>query len=125
MKRIFTILLAVAAGWLCEPEFAAAQMVRRQGSEMGNQGPTNPPPRYTYVRRNDSKEGDYKIVVVPATNPRQAMLDAQTYHIGWNAEEAWVGQSRVMYCVLLKKRAPYVPGSGPVMRRIPKNVPNR
>ncbi len=103
----------------CIVGLAEAQTVRRQGSEAGNRGPTNPPPRYTYVRRNDSKEGDFKVVTVPAINPRQAMLDAQTYHLGWNAIEAWVGQSRVMYNVLLQKRAPYVPGTAPVMRRIP------
>lgn len=80
----------------------------------------NKPERYTFVRRADSKEGDYKVVVVPVTNKRQAMLDAQTYHIGWNAVDAWMGQSRVMYCVLLKKRPPYVPGQPPVTRRIPR-----
>ena len=63
--------------------------------------------QYTYVPRNLSKEGDFKVVVVPATNPRQARLDAQTYHIGWDAVEARMGQSRVMYDVLLKKRKPY------------------
>ena len=78
------------------------------------------PTHFTYVRRGDSREGDFKVVVVPATNPRQAKIDAQTYHIGWNAVDAWMGQSRVMYCVLLKKRAPYVPGTLPVPRPIPK-----
>ena len=78
------------------------------------------PPYYTYVPRNLSREGDYKVVVVPAINPRQARLDAQTYHIGWDAIEARPGQSRVMYDVLLKKRRPYVPGTPPVTRRIPK-----
>ncbi len=78
------------------------------------------PTHFTYVRRNDSREGDFKVVVVPAINARQAKLDAQTYHIGWNAVDAWMGQSRVMYCVLLKKRAPYVPGTTPVPRPIPK-----
>ena len=79
-----------------------------------------PPVRYTYVPRQVSKEGDYKVVVVPATNPRQARLDAQTYHIGWDAIDARMGQSRVMYEVLLRKRAPYVPGTPPVTRRIPR-----
>ena len=120
-----TICMIAAIFIVCLVDGAAAQMVRRQGSEMGNQGPKNPPPRYTYVRRNDSREGDYKVVTVPATNPRQAMIDAQTYHIGWDATEAWVGQSRVMYCVLLRKRAPYVPGTPPVMRRIPQNPARR
>ena len=78
------------------------------------------PTHYTFVPRNLSKQGDYKVVVVPATNPRQARLDAQTYHVGWDAIEARPGQSRVMYDVLLKKRAPYVPGTPPVTRRIPK-----
>jgi len=78
------------------------------------------PTHYTFVPRNLSKEGDYKVVVVPAVNPRQARLDAQTYHIGWDAIEARMGQSRVMYDVLLKKRKPYVPGTPPVTRRIPK-----
>ncbi len=108
------ILVAIFSGG------AEAQTFRRGGSEPGNRGPTNPPPRYTYVRRNDSKPGDFKIVTLPATNSRQAMIDAQTYHIGWNAVESWVGQSRVMYNVLLQKRAPYIPGTPPVMRRIPK-----
>ena len=76
--------------------------------------------QYNYVPRNLSKEGDFKVVVVPATNPRQARLDAQTYHIGWDAVDARMGQSRVMYEVLLKKRKPYVPGTPPVTRRIPK-----
>ena len=80
----------------------------------------NIPMHYTYVPRNLSREGDFKVVVVPATNPRQARLDAQTYHIGWNAVDARVGQSRVMYEVLLRKRAPYIPGTPPVTRRIPK-----
>ena len=79
------------------------------------------PTHYTFVPRNLSKEGDYKVVVVPATNPRQARLDAQTYHIGWDAIDARMGQSRVMYDVLLKKRKPYVPGTPPVTRRIPKD----
>jgi hypothetical protein len=86
----------------------------------GQAANTEIPSRYTYVPRNLSREGDYKVVVVPATNPRQARLDAQTYHIGWDAIEARKGQSRVMYDVLLKKRAPYVPGTPPVTRRIPK-----
>ena len=75
---------------------------------------------YTYVPRNLSREGDFKVVVVPATNPRQARLDAQTYHLGWDAVEAREGQSRVMYEVLLRKRAPRVPGTPPVTRRIPR-----
>ena len=79
------------------------------------------PTHYTYVPRNLSRQGDYKVVVVPATNPRQARLDAQTYHIGWDAIDARMGQSSVMYAVLLKKRAPYVPGTPPVTRRIPRN----
>jgi hypothetical protein len=74
----------------------------------------------TYVPRNLNKEGDYKVVVVPATNQRQARLDAQTYHIGWDALAAREGQSRVMYEVLLRKRAPYVPGTPPVTRPIPR-----
>jgi hypothetical protein len=78
------------------------------------------PTHYTFVPRNLSRQGDYKVVVVPATNPRQARLDAQTYHIGWDAIAALPGQSRVMYDVLLKKRAPYVPGTPPVTRRIPQ-----
>ena len=78
------------------------------------------PTHLTYVRRDDSREGDFKVVVVPATNPRQAKIDAQTYHIGWNAVDSWMGQSRVMYCVLLKKRDPYIPGTVPVPRPIPK-----
>jgi hypothetical protein len=85
--------------------------------------PTNrnqDPLYYTYVPRTLSREGDYKVVVVPAINPRQARLDAQTYHIGWDAIEAREGQSRVMYDVLLRKRKPYVPGTPPVTRRIPK-----
>ena len=80
----------------------------------------NVPTHFTFVPRNLSREGDFKWVVVPATNPRQARLDAQTYHIGWDAVDARMGQSRVMYEVLLRKRAPYVPGTPPVMRRIPR-----
>ena len=76
--------------------------------------------QYAYVPRNLSREGDFKVVVVPATNPRQARLDAQTYHIGWDAVDARMGQSIVMYEVLLKKRKPYVPGTPPVTRKIPK-----
>ncbi|MDR1053662.1 MAG: hypothetical protein LBL39_05755 [Planctomycetaceae bacterium] len=79
------------------------------------------PTHYTYVRSNESKAGDYKVVVVPAVEPRQARLDAQTYHIGWDAVDAWMGQSRVMFCVLLKKRPPYIRGTPPVPRPIPKN----
>ncbi|GHT10087.1 hypothetical protein FACS1894170_01680 [Planctomycetales bacterium] len=81
------------------------------------------PDHYTYVPRNMSKKGDYKVVVVPAINARQARLDAQTYHIGWDAVEARPGQSRVMYDVLLKKREPYIPGTPPITRRIPKDRP--
>ncbi|MDR0705556.1 MAG: hypothetical protein LBF88_11285 [Planctomycetaceae bacterium] len=81
--------------------------------------------RYVYVRRADSREGDQKVVTVPATNPRQAKIDAQTYHIGWDAVEAWMGQSRVMYHVLLRKRAPYVLGTPPVLRPIPQKRPQR
>ncbi len=76
------------------------------------------PTHYTYVQRNLSKPGDYKVVTVPATTPRQAMLDAQTYHIGWDAVDAWMGQSRVMHNVLLKKREPYIPGAPRVVRPI-------
>ncbi|MDR1925657.1 MAG: hypothetical protein LBQ66_14905 [Planctomycetaceae bacterium] len=82
---------------------------------------TNRPTKYTYVRRNESKPGDYKVVVVPAVEPRQAKLDAQTYHVGWDAVDSWMGQSRVMFCVLLKKRPPYIRGTPPVSRPIPKN----
>ncbi|MDR2762688.1 MAG: hypothetical protein LBB88_08825 [Planctomycetaceae bacterium] len=78
------------------------------------------PTHFTYVRRNESQTGDYKVVVVPAVEARQARLDAQTYHIGWDAVDAWMGQSRVMFCVLLKKRPPYVRGTPPVARPIPK-----
>jgi len=84
-----------------------------------------PPVRYVYAPRQLSQEGDYKVVVVPAINPRQARLDAQTYHIGWDAIDARVGQSRVMYEVLLKKRAPYVPGTPPVTRPIPRTTAAR
>ena len=90
---------------------------RRQAPEI--------PTHYTYVPRDLSREGDYKVVVVPATNPRQARLDAQTYHLGWDAIDAIEGQSRVMYAVLLKKRAPRVPGAPPVTRPIPRDPPNR
>ncbi len=118
MKKLLILsVVFFLLGLFCSVE---AQTVRRQGSEAGNRGPSNPNLRYTYVRRNDSKAGDFKVVTVPATNPRQAMLDAQTYHVGWNALESWVGQSRVMYNVLLQKRAPYIPGTPPTMRRIPR-----
>ena len=81
----------------------------------------NVPTHYTYVPRNLSRPGDFKVVVVPATNARQARIDAQTYHIGWDAVEAREGQSRVMYEVLLRKRPPRVPGTPPVTRRIPRD----
>ena len=89
--------------------------------QAANQGRNREMPLYyTYVPRNLSREGDFKVVVVPATNPRQARLDAQTYHIGWDAVDAREGQSRVMYEVLLRKRAPRVPGTPPVTRPIPR-----
>ena len=78
------------------------------------------PTRFTYVPRNQSKEGDFKVVTVTAISPRQARIDAQTYHIGWDAVDSWVGQSVVMYNVLLKKRPPHVPGAPPIPRPIPR-----
>ena len=83
------------------------------------------PTRYTFVPRNLSQAGDFKWVVVPATNARQARLDAQTYHIGWDAIAAQEGQSRVMYEVLLRKRPARVPGTPPVTRPIPRDQPAR
>jgi len=83
------------------------------------------PERYVFVPRNLSQAGDYKWVVVPATNARQARLDAQTYHIGWNAIAAQEGQSRVMYEVLLQKRPARIPGTPPVTRPIPRDQPVR
>jgi len=83
------------------------------------------PTHYTFVPRALSRPGDYKWVVVPATNPRQARLDAQTYHLGWDAIDAQMGQSRVMYEVLLRKRPARVLGTPPVTRPIPKDQPNR
>lgn len=77
------------------------------------------PTHFSYYRRHESRPGDYKVVTVTAINPRQAKIDAQTYHIGWDATDVWMGQSRVMYNVLLKKREPYVPGTLPVPRPIP------
>ena len=95
--------------------------------QSANRGTNNQvmPTHYTFVPRNLSRAGDYKWVVVPATNPRQARLDAQTYHIGWDAVDAMEGQSRVMYEVLLRKRPERVPGTPPVTRPIPKNQPVR
>lgn len=78
------------------------------------------PTHFSYYRRHESREGDYKVVTVPGIHPRQAKIDAQTYHRGWDATDVWMGQSRVMYNVLLKKRAPYVPGTPPVARPIPR-----
>ena len=78
------------------------------------------PTHYAYVPRNQSKPGDFKVVTVPAISPRQAKIDAQTYHIGWDAVDSWMGQSCVMYNVLLKKRLPHVPGAPPIPRPIPK-----
>ena len=78
------------------------------------------PTRLTYVPRNQSKPGDFKVVTVPAISPRQAKIDAQTYHIGWDAVDSWMGQSRVMYNVLLKKRPPHIPGTQPIPRPIRK-----
>ena len=95
-------------------------------SQAANRGRNQETPlRYTYVPRNLSQPGDFKVVVVPATNPRQARLDAQTYHIGWDAVDAREGQSRVMYEVLLRKRPPRIPGTPPVTRPIPREQPNR
>ena len=85
----------------------------------------NMPVRYTFVPRDLSRAGDVKWVVVPATNARQARLDAQTYHIGWDAIDAREGQSRVMYEVLLRKRPARVPGTPPVTRPIPRDQPVR
>ncbi len=84
-------------------------------------------PRYVYVQRHLSREGDEKVVTVPGINARQAMLDAQTYNIGWDAVGAWVGQTRVMYNVLLRKRAAYERGTLPVPHPVPgeKKLPRR
>jgi len=100
--------------------FAISSVCFGQAANRTNRNQEPPYYTYTYVPRSLSREGDYKVVVVPATNPRQARIDAQTYHIGWDALEAREGQSRVMYDVLLRKRTPYVPGTPPVTRRIPK-----
>ena len=78
------------------------------------------PTHLTYVPRNQSKTGDFKVVTVPAISLRQAKIDAQTYHIGWDAVDSWMGQSRVMYNVLLKKRPPHIPGVQPIPRPIRK-----
>ncbi len=84
-------------------------------------------PRYVFVPRNDSKPGDEKVVTVPGIERRQAMLDAQTYHIGWVAVDAWEGQNRVLYNVLIRKTAPDVSGSVPRARPVPgtKKLPRR
>ena len=74
-----------------------------------------------YTNRNFYLPGEYKVVTVPVIHPRQAMIDAQTYHIGWVAVEARMGQSRVMYNVLLKKLPPYIPGTPPVTRPIKRD----
>lgn len=74
-----------------------------------------------YTNRNFYLPGEYKVVTVPVIEPRQGMIDAQTYHIGWVAVEARMGQSRVMYNVLLEKLPPYVPGTPPVTRPIKKD----
>ena len=76
--------------------------------------------RLVYTQRHLSRPGDHKVVVVPATNARQARLDAQTYHLGWDAIDARMGQSRVMFEVLLQRRPDRVPGTPPVMRPIPR-----
>ncbi len=102
---VFLILFAIVFFGGLVTESASAQERKQLNAQR---------PRYTYVRRNDSREGDEKVVTVPGINARQAMLDAQTYNIGWDAVNAWVGQTRVMYNVLLKKRAPYVPGTPPI-----------
>jgi hypothetical protein len=74
--------------------------------------------------RNFYNIGETKVVTVPAYDPRQAMLDAQTYHIGWVAVEARMGQSRVMPNVLLQKLPPYVPGTPPVTRPVKTDEPS-
>ncbi|MCL2005905.1 MAG: hypothetical protein FWG73_07035 [Planctomycetaceae bacterium] len=120
MLRFLCVCLFVFA--FCS--IGSAQLQRPQGADWGNnqndQNAQIVQIPLTYVPRNLSREGDFKVVVVPATNARQARLDAQTYHLGWDALDAREGQSRVMYEVLLRKRAPRVPGTPPVTRRIPR-----
>lgn len=113
MNRLILTFLAIAL-------FAVESVAQRQNTQYEVPPSGIRPPRYTYVRPNESKRGDYKVVTVPGIQRRQAMIDAQTYHRGWDAVDAWMGQSRVMYNVLLRRRAPYVPGTPPVPRPIPK-----
>lgn len=98
------------------PQTSTARIARRPKDENLVEKPTH----FSYYRRPENQTGDYKVVTVPAIHPRQAKIDAQTYHIGWDATDVWMGQSRVMYNVLLKKRPEYIPGTQPIPHPIPK-----
>ena len=119
--RFTYILLIVICAFFVLPGVCLGQSRSQAWDPQANWGPDiRTQHRLVYVPRNLSRPGDFKVVVVPATNPRQARLDAQTYHIGWDAVDARMGQSRVMYEVLLRKRPERVPGTPPVTRPIPR-----
>jgi len=121
MKPHFFVLPFALGALLLLSGDCFSQSQRQAWNPQANWGPDiNTQLRLTYVPRNLSRAGDFKVVVVPATNPRQARLDAQTYHIGWDAVDARMGQSRVMFEVLLRKRPDRVPGTPPVTRPIPR-----
>jgi hypothetical protein len=101
------------------PQTSTARVAKRRDDEHLEEKVTH----FSYYRRNENLPGDYKVVTVPAIHPRQAKIDAQTYHIGWEATDVWMGQSRVMYNVLLKKRPNYIPGTPPVAYPIPPVKP--
>ncbi|MCL2744013.1 MAG: hypothetical protein FWE67_09185 [Planctomycetaceae bacterium] len=101
------------------PQTSTARYAKRRDDERLEEKVTH----FSYYRRHESQPGDYKVVTVPAIHPRQAKIDAQTYHIGWEATDVWMGQSRVMYNVLLKKRPNYIPGTPPTAYPIPPIKP--
>ncbi|MGL4594254.1 MAG: hypothetical protein ACRCUY_05950 [Thermoguttaceae bacterium] len=90
-------------------------------SPLHSQSPTrgSMTPIYTYVPRNESKPGDQMVVTLTATSAKQAMLNAQLYYYEWDVVDAWEGQSRVMYEVLLKKRPAYIRGTVRQIRTLP------
>lgn len=98
------------------PQSSSARIAKRPDDEKLVEKPMH----FSYYRRHENKPRDYKVVTVAAIHPRQAKIDAQTYHLGWDATDVWMGQSRVMYNVLLKKRPDYVIGTPPIPRPIPR-----
>ena len=121
LTYILTIALGAVFTLFLLPSECFGQSQSQRWNPQANWDPNRPTQlRLAYVPRNQSRPGDFKVVVVPATNARQARLDAQTYHLGWDAVDARMGQSRVMFEVLLQRRPDRVPGTPPVTRPIPR-----